>query len=198
MWTDFHTHKTPLAGVTALVSAEKRPADTPFWSYQNLGKELDTAEPPTGAAAIGEIGLDRRWPLPVAVQIQMLKPHLQLAQKMALPVVVHCVRMYPELNGVLKYFSGRILHHRFQGSVQELANQLKLGRYISISPKELKRGYLAFFAENRHFLPQLALESDEIPVDWPEFYRLAAVELRMSVMDLQILMQQNFQEFLDL
>lgn len=194
-WIDFHTHFLPAENVTALVSSVTPVAGCEYWSCQSLAGEnpieLSQAKQ---AVAIGEIGLDRLKDIPLNQQLKELETSLKLAEELGLPVVLHSVRCYPEINGALKGFHGKVLHHRFQGSQQELQNQLQLGRYISLSPKEVKRGYLSNFSN----LGLLALESDGQAVDWADFYGEVAKELQMEITELQSLMYQNFRKFLGL
>jgi len=190
-YVDFHTHGEPPEGVTALVSAASRPRRG-FFSVQCLPKEF-TGEPPEldGADALGEIGLDRRLAMPMDVQRAIFRRLLAAAGK--LPVVIHCVRAYPELNAELRGFPGHVLLHRINGSVREMENQLAMGRYLSF-----KFGDLRLAAQVWRRRPELlALESDGDAADYAFCYRAAAVQLAVAPEELARCMADNLKRFLN-
>jgi len=47
--------------------------------------------------AIGECGLDRNIDLPLEVQISIFKRHIELAEELQKPLVIHCVKAFVEL-----------------------------------------------------------------------------------------------------
>ena len=192
-YVDFHLHRPAPDGVRGLVSSPARIA-VPYFSLQVLpdmaegdiektvaGLNLD------GAVALGEVGLDRRLAVPMARQIEFLTALLDRFGG-GVPVVIHCVRAYPELNGVLKNRPNRVLLHRFTGSPEEYRRQRDAGRLVSQSPRE--------FAV-RH-LDDFVLESDadaDAPFDYAAFYRLAAGRYGVDVELLTERMNRRFDEF---
>ena len=84
--------------------------------------------------AIGEIGLDYyRDHAPRAIQHQVLRRQLALAQELDLPVVLHNRQATPELMALLKGFPGiRGVFHCFLGDAQEAMQCLELGFYLGI------------------------------------------------------------------
>lgn len=194
MYVDFHLHCAPPDGVRGLVSSPARIA-VPFFSIQRLpdaaaedvlaaAAGLDVS----GAAALGEVGLDRRLAVPMARQIELLEALLDRAGG-DLPVVIHCVRAYPELNAVLKSRRNRILLHRFNGSPEEYRRQRDAGRLISQSPHELA---------TRNF-EDFVLESDaetDAFFDYAAFYLMAAERLGVEAELLAERMNRRFDEFI--
>jgi TatD DNase family protein len=93
------------------------------------------AESP-GVVAIGETGLDRHWDrTPFEVQQEFFARHLDLADRLGLPVVIHCresaadildqlVALGRPVNGVL---------HSFTGDSDQARAFLDLGLYLSFA-----------------------------------------------------------------
>ncbi len=80
-----------------------------------------------GAIAIGEIGLDKKVPLPpFELQLRLFTHQLIVAKELNLPIIVHCRGAYNELLVCLKEIgmpaAGGIVHS-FSGSV-EIAGEL--------------------------------------------------------------------------
>lgn len=77
------------------------------------------------AVAIGEIGLDTRTtPFPLERQVNVFIPQLKTAQRLGLPVIMHCRGAFNELLALFKTHGpppGGVLHN-FSGS-PELADQ---------------------------------------------------------------------------
>lgn len=197
---DFHTHRELLPpSLTALCSVKQKIPGV-FSSLQILPDEDMPLEITLECFdALGEIGLDRRLNTPIPEQEEKLNFLLSLAEQYAKPVVIHCVRAYPEINRALKRFSGMVLMHRFQGSLEELKFQLKAGnRFISLSPAEVKQRpwIMDYFRENPEFLPRLALESDDEIIDYENFYACAAGKLNLGIEELRGAMRRNFTEFI--
>lgn len=195
---DFHTHRPPLSDVIALVSGRGRP-EGKWFSVQCLPDEYDGTPPDlAGAAALGEVGLDRRSGIPVERQCAILETLLESAEN--LPAVIHCVRAYPELNRELRGFANPVLLHRFAGSPEELEYQLGRGRFISQSLHEIRNrpDILAAFRDRPEHLALLALESDDEIVDYTELYGAAACLLNMDMEQLTAVMELNFKRFLNI
>lgn len=87
---------------------------------------------------IGETGLDRYWHFtPLAVQQEYFDRHLQLAQELGLPVIIHCREaedeLLPQLRAAAQKAPLRGVLHSFSGSAEFAAQCLKLGLFLSFS-----------------------------------------------------------------
>jgi len=91
------------------------------------------------AIAVGECGLDfipKR--APASTQINFFQKHIDLADELHLPMIIHSVksadqvalqlRPYPELRGVI---------HGFSGSIQQAERFIQMGFYIGIGTRLL-------------------------------------------------------------
>lgn len=89
-----------------------------------------------GTVAIGEIGLDPLYPVPLAVQEHAFREQLRLALSLGLPVLVHCRRAFQRTRQILceekaDHVGG--IMHAFSGSVEMAREFIRLGFVISIS-----------------------------------------------------------------
>ena len=87
--------------------------------------------------AVGETGLDNYYNhSPVEKQKEAFQAHLELAERVQLPVVIHCRDAYSELIETLKasYRAGHVPWHVhcFNGSGRELSGLIELDCYFSV------------------------------------------------------------------
>ncbi len=91
-----------------------------------------------GAVAVGECGLDGpSFPgAPLERQVKVLRGHLALARKHALPVLMHCHRAHPALIDLLKEEplpEGGVLMHSYSGGVELARFYLQKGCHFSFA-----------------------------------------------------------------
>ena len=110
--------------------AEKANAD----EEATLSKLEDIVTGNKKVLAIGEIGLDYHYDFsPRDVQKKWFVLQMELARKLAKPVVIHSREAIAETMDVLKSFPDVIgVVHSFSGSTETLKELLKLGYYISL------------------------------------------------------------------
>lgn len=111
----------------------RAPADTREAAWQQLLAELDRGR----VAALGEIGLDRRYRdvLPLPEQISWLHRGLQLAVERQLPIVLHLVGWHGHALDALRQLplaQGGVIH-RYSGAVELVPHFAALGLHISLS-----------------------------------------------------------------
>lgn len=86
----------------------------------------------TGAAAVGECGLDAAIPVPLEAQTAVLHAHLALARDAGLPVILHCVRAHDRLLAVLREFGPlRGVVHSYSGGADRVDAYVALGLHLS-------------------------------------------------------------------
>lgn len=83
--------------------------------------------------AIGEIGLDRLIQTPLIEQIELLTSQLLLAKKHNLPVLLHCVKTWNELQQIIREMNLEIplIFHGFRKTTI-VENVLNEGLFLSI------------------------------------------------------------------
>ena len=148
-FTDAHTHrKAESAGVLALrnlaypserthssgnvlFSAGIHPYDVLTRKFEPLKAYLLENR----CSAVGECGLDRSIEIDFELQKQCLLRQAELAGELSLPLVLHCVRAYPEMIALKKRFGSSVswVIHGFRGREQTARELLKHGFTLSLS-----------------------------------------------------------------
>lgn len=118
----------------------------------------------SAAVAIGEIGLDPLYPVPLAVQERAFREQLRLAVSLGLPVLVHCRRAFQrtlQILGEEKACRTGGIMHAFSGSIEMAREFIRLGFAISISGVVTWTNALRPVRLARHLpLESLVLETD--------------------------------------
>lgn len=86
--------------------------------------------------AIGEVGLDPLYSVPLEVQERAFREQLRLAVSLGLPVLVHCRRAFQRVLQILREENAqqvRGIMHAFSGSVEMAREFMRLGFLISLS-----------------------------------------------------------------
>jgi TatD DNase family protein len=98
---------------------------------------LDSLAADPRVAAIGETGLDKYYNhSPLDIQREAFSAQIGLAERLSLPLVIHCRSAYPELVEILKkhYLPGHAPWqvHCFSGAEPDLENLIGLDCYFSL------------------------------------------------------------------
>ncbi len=111
---------------------------------ENYIAELEMLAKHDKVVAIGEIGLDYYWTKETkAAQLEVFENQLKLAQKLELPVIIHCREATEDCMRLLKKYKPRGVVHCFSGSAETAREVMRLGMYISFTgvitfPKSIK------------------------------------------------------------
>lgn len=138
-------------------------------------EELEKLAKHPKAVAIGEIGLDYYWDsAPKEVQKKWFVDQIRLAKRVNMPVNIHCREAHGDMVAILKAEQDGSLKgvlHSFSGSVEVMAEYVKLGFYISLpgtvtfkNAKKIKEVAVAVPLE------RLLVETDA-PYQTPEPFR---------------------------
>ena len=114
------------------------PLDTEHWGPGTQALLRDAARDDCRVVAIGELGLDLFRDQNLEEQLAVLRPQLDLAVELDLPVIVHCrdaaEPMLAELRArTERGHCPRGVMHCWGGTPEEMAAFLELGFYISFS-----------------------------------------------------------------
>ena len=114
------------------------PLDVDKWQDTTAQEMLDLAKSDRRVVAIGETGLDFFKADNRKRQISVLREQLKIAQKLDLPVIIHCRDAALELKQVLEDFwqdfgAVKGVMHCWGGNIEETSWFLDLGFYISYS-----------------------------------------------------------------
>ncbi len=207
MASDFHTHR-PNSAARALVSCcmeelsryplaslELHPWKLPD-RWEGVPERFRVAL--RGAAALGEVGLDRLRGAAFAVQQEYLDALLALAEAENKPVVLHCVRALPELQAMRKrYHRLPMLFHGFRGKPEKLEELRRAGFHLSLGAGALNDA--ALFAHlNATGLHRIGFETDDSPETVESLLSRAAELLAMPVTRLEMETDRTFAAFLGL
>lgn len=77
--------------------------------------------------AIGECGLDKFSPSNLQRQEKIFRAQIAIAQEFRKPLIIHCVRLYSEVQRILKdtKFNGRVIFHGYNGNPEVTKQLLK-------------------------------------------------------------------------
>ncbi len=143
--------------------------------------------------AIGECGLDRSISIDFALQGLYFTKQIEIAQKHYKPLIIHCVRAFPELIKIKKETKSDIpwIIHGFQGNQQTALQLISHDFYFSVGKSLL---YNQFKSENLNHIPlnRLFLETDDKAISITEIYSLAAQILNTDYETLSGIILENF------
>lgn len=153
---------------------------------QKLRELLDDSR----VVAIGEVGLDKLRGPAVDIQTTVFRQAIGLAEELGLPMVIHCVRAYPELLQLKKEQHPRQpwVIHGFRGKDTVAKELLKHGCWLSFGEK--------FQEEALRNVPldKLLVETDESEVSIENIYRHVAEVRGIALDELVMAVKKNVQE----
>jgi len=143
--------------------------------------------------AVGECGLDRTCPTDMRLQQKVFARQIRLANDCRKPLVIHCVRAFPETLAMLKEAEVPAVFHGFNKKQAIADDILAQGHYLSFGAALLRPGAAAQ-ALARTPAGAFFLETDDSAgAGIEEIYR-AAGHIRKTGEDALILqLQKNFQ-----
>ncbi len=83
--------------------------------------------------AVGECGLDKHWPVPEKPQVEMFKAHIQTAQELGLPLVIHDREAHGLMYELLAQYKPCGVLHSYSGTAQDAEWLTKQGLYIGFT-----------------------------------------------------------------
>ena len=202
---DAHTHAAPSAPDTAALvnlnpGTSVEPAEKRYYSCgihpEDIAKytlnELRTALTGIPCSAVGECGLDARFP---SEQETVFREQIRLAEELKLPMVIHCVRKYYELIRLRKAEHAVMpwLIHGFRGNRETGTALLQAGCLLSLSPIWLM--HQETFPD---WLPDgtFLLETDESDIPLSALYEHAIRLRKDSPERFEMMLQETFGAFL--
>ena len=144
--------------------------------------------------AVGEAGFDRNAATTMEEQGKLFEEEVRIAEEYGLPVIIHCVRAFPELLSVYKKMRPRQawIVHGYDNNEEILAQLLRNGFCISAGKK-----LFVPHSNIRRVLPsvppeRLFLETDDADRPIESVYREAAGVLGMEP---AVLIRQVYENF---
>ncbi len=141
--------------------------------------------------AIGEAGLDKVCETDMELQKKIFAAHIQWANEIQKPLIVHCVRAHAEVLQLLAMHQNKmpVIFHGFNKS-KELALQLTAHGYYLSFGKAIEKSATA---EVMAALPteQIFLETDKSEISIKQLYSLAASAFQIQEDSLSLQLQTN-------
>ena len=206
-YIDIHTHKPPVNNGEVLSVASLygnsdkmipgfkysiglHPAylndhETQFNIIEELAQQGDVL-------AIGECGLDKLVATPLSLQTKMFIKHIELADQLKKPLVVHCVKAHEELLAVFAKHPPTVpvIFHGYNNK-QAIADRLiAKGHYLSFGAAIFKENLPAANALANTPTDQFFLETDDAAITIKDIY-IKAAEIRKTTVDAIILQLQH-------
>ena len=126
---DIHTHH-PRPDVVSPMMAGIHPWNAERWRDLPHFDHCDI---------IGETGLDYACEVDRLAQERLFRAHLEAAERLQKPVVLHTVRAFePTIKILAEYNIAGVVFHGFIGSQQQAAEALRRGYYLSFGIRSLR------------------------------------------------------------
>jgi len=132
--------------------------------------------------AIGECGLDRLSDTDLDIQKEVFLKHAEIAEKAEKPLIIHCVRAYPELITIKNTFKPKQkwIVHGFRGSDETAEQLLKHQFMLSFGPALRNSQKLAGIFRKTP-LESVFLETDDSDEKIEDLYETASKIAEKSV-----------------
>ena len=142
---------------------------------------------------IGETGLDYACEVDREAQERLFRAHLEAAERLHKPVVLHVVRAFePVIKVLAEYDIKGVVFHGFTGSEQQANEAIKRGYYLSFGERSLRS------AKTRQAiaatpLERLFCETDDNPLlDIAEIYAEVAALKGITLDELKKEIYENY------
>lgn len=146
--------------------------------------------------AIGECGLDRRSPICMKTQEEILEVQVRLAEELCKPLIIHCVKAYSELIAIRGKTKSTVpwIIHGFNNNEQILQQLLGHGFHVSVGAALLNARSNAFHLIRQVPADRLFLENDDKEIEISVIYRAASGVLGLDVEELKRMMLENYKK----
>ncbi len=202
-WFDLHTHgavKAPL-GIRNCFAHEPAMAEWhsvglhPMYIAEDWPRALEIVSARASdqnCLAVGECGLDHRVEVPLELQRRVFEAHLDIAERVNKPVIVHCVRAFDTLLEVKKNIEPKVplIIHGFSKHPNLAAQMTDAGFYLSFGSALLRNPDLvAAVSAGRFFL-----ETDGQDISISSVYEAAAAAKGVTTEEILGQIAQNFEK----
>jgi len=186
---DLHTHRPPTnPDVTAIVSVDMSNPVLPEYAYCSVGmhpryadmtkfSDLEAMARHPHVVAIGETGLDKLVSTPLAQQEALFVAHIELAEKLQKPLIIHCVKAWQELIRIRKQYTSekQWIIHGFRGNGQLARQLLQFGFHLSFGPHFHPDALRSVWESHR-----LYAETDDSNISITEVYKHITSQLSIT------------------
>jgi TatD DNase family protein len=141
--------------------------------------------------AIGECGLDKVCKTDWTLQENCFRMQIELAEQVQKPLIIHCVKAYPEVLGILKKQVKKVpvVFHGFNKNKEIASEILHHGYHLSFGKHLFNENTSQVFTTVP--LDRLFLETDASDIPIKEIYEKACRILNVSIEKLQNQIEAN-------
>jgi TatD DNase family protein len=145
--------------------------------------------------AIGECGLDYFIKTDKELQSKVFIQHLELAESLRKPLIIHCVRAYHDLIPLIKKCTIPIILHQYVGSAEISKSLLLDSVYFSFGKQFFRENFNTDIFEIIPF-EKILFETDTMPIHIEDVYLKAATVLDIEFEVLKDQINNNAQTIL--
>jgi TatD DNase family protein len=144
--------------------------------------------------AIGETGLDKIIRTPMDEQIRIFSLQVEWAEKIAKPMILHCVKAFNELVEIRKKTGAKQIWiiHGFNSKSEVAEDLIRQGFYLSVGEKLLRNYEKARSVVKAIPLSNLFIETDDDDLSLEAIYQQIAEIKGISMEDLKENILGNF------
>lgn len=172
-----------------LFSAGIHPEDV----KENLNEEfewLNKVASDKNCVALGECGLDARFPKTLQFQKETFRRQISLASDLEKPMIIHCVNQFPDIIQLKKLSKTPVIIHGFNKRKTIGDELLRHGFHLSFGKSILSNVNLQdFFSQIP--LDKIFLETDAADISIQEIYQKAAALRNLETEELTEIIEQN-------
>ena len=154
---------------------------------------IDKAMSKKNVVALGECGLDRFTTTDFATQEWYFRKQIEIAQKHSKPLIIHCVRAFPELIRLKKEFKTTIpwIIHGYHANRPTTIQLIRHNFYFSVGESlltyDLKKEIVPLIPFDHLFL-----ETDDREITISQIYSQAVQLLEIDEKNLSVCILENF------
>jgi TatD DNase family protein len=142
--------------------------------------------------AIGECGLDKLTATDWDTQCRAFERQIGLAEELQKPLVIHCVKAFPECLACLKHTRVPVIFHGINNRLSVIRPVIDAGYFLSFGKALLRANTAIVEAFSAVPLEQLFLETDDSGADIREIYKTAAHLRNIPEKEIVLQLESNF------
>lgn len=162
----------------------------------NIKDELQVVEKQIisgNIVAVGEIGLDK-YKDNFELQKEVFLKQIDIANTLAKPIIVHCVKAYSEFLNILKdgKINVPIIIHRYSGNKTIAKELIKFGCYLSFGHELFNTKSKVHKVYKSIPIKNIFLETDDAEICIEDVYKKASEIKEIEIVELQKLIFANY------
>lgn len=171
------------------------------WHIYNIEEQYEVLKKEAirkNVIAIGECGLDHIKGASPELQLKAFEMQIHLANKLNKPLIIHCVKAYPEAFLLLKKAQVPVVFHGFNKR-SSIANEiLQHGYFLSFGEALLHETSAAYQSFTEVPLSSVFFETDDSAIDIKEIYKAASILQKTDIDVIILRVLENFKTVFNL